>query len=149
MSRQKARVFSRTFKLGAVGRMMAGERVIALSRELRVLRKDLYLWQARFRSGGADALRGKGRPRKAMPRVTKEPPGDVDAAREQIAELERKIGQQQLDLDFFRQALRRVGEARQASGELGVPASTRSSRRLRPRSRKAKTRSVACVPWLG
>jgi transposase len=132
MSRPKrARVFSRTFKLAAVRRMMAGENVIALSRELRVLRKDLYLWHARFRSGGADALRGRGRPRKAvaLPPGGKEPPGDVDAAREQIAELERKIGQQQLDLDFFRQALRRVGEARRPSGALGAPASTRSSKR--------------------
>ena len=128
MSRQKARVFSRTFKLAAVRRMMAGESVIALSRELR---KDLYLWHARFRGGGADALRGRGRPRKAvaMPPGEREPPGDVDAAREQIAELERKIGQQQLDLDFFRQALRRVGEARRPSGALGAPASTRSSKR--------------------
>jgi transposase len=131
MSRQKARVFSRTFKLAAVRRMMAGESVVALSRELRVLRKDLYLWHARFRGGGADALRGRGRPRKAvaLPSGGKEPPGDVDAAREQIAELERKIGQQQLDLDFFRQALRRVGEARRPSGVLGAPASTRSSKR--------------------
>jgi transposase len=131
MSRQKARVFSRTFKLAAVRRMMAGESVVALSRELRVLRKDLYLWHARFRGGGADALRGRGRPRKAvaLPSGGKEPPGGVDAAREQIAELERKIGQQQLDLDFFRQALRRVGEARRPSGVLGAPASTRSSKR--------------------
>ena len=131
MSRQKARVFSRTFKLAAVRRMMAGESVIALSRELRVLRKDLYLWHARFRGGGADALRGRGRPRKAvaMPPGEREPPGDVDAAREQIAELERKIGQQQLDLDFFRQALRRVGETRQPSDGPGVRASTRPSRR--------------------
>src|SRR5712671_6977393 len=60
MSRPKrARVFSRTFKLAAVRRMMAGESVIALSRELRVLRKDLYLWYARFRGGGADALRAE------------------------------------------------------------------------------------------
>jgi hypothetical protein len=43
--------------------------------------------------------------------------------------LERKIGQQQLELDFFRQALRRVGGARRPSDGPFVPASTRSSRR--------------------
>jgi predicted kinase len=46
-----------------------------------------------------------------------------------MTELERKIGQQQLELDFFRQALRRVGGARRPSEGPGVPTSTRSSRR--------------------
>jgi hypothetical protein len=61
---------------------------------------------------------------------------DLSAARERIIALERKVGQQQLELDFFRQALWQVGEARQPSDGLGVPASTRSSRRRRP-GRKA------------
>lgn len=64
MERQRSRVFSRTFKLAAVGRMLTGENVRALSWELGVLRNDLYLWRARFRSGRPEALRGKGRPRK-------------------------------------------------------------------------------------
>ena len=54
---------------------------------------------------------------------------DVATARRRISELERKIGQQQVELDFFRQALRQVGGARQPSDGLGVRASTRSSRR--------------------
>ncbi len=66
MSRQRSpRIFSREFKLAAVRRMLAGENVSALSRELTVLRKDLYVWRKRFRAGGAEALRGRGRPRKA------------------------------------------------------------------------------------
>lgn len=131
MPRQRSRVFSRAFKLAAVRRMMAGENVSALSRELQVLRKDLYYWRARFRAGGPEALRGKGRPRKAemIAAKSKEPPGDVEAAREQIAELERKIGQQQVELDFFRQALRRFEGARRRNVESGAPASTRSSKR--------------------
>jgi hypothetical protein len=38
--------------------------------------------------------------------------GEEDLARAQrrVAELERKIGQQQVDLDFFRRALRHVRE---------------------------------------
>jgi transposase len=131
MPKRRSRVFSREFKLAAVRRMMAGENVSALSRELQVLRKDLYYWRARFRSGGPEALRGKGRPRKAdtRPMKAKEPPGDVEAAREQIAELERKIGQQQVELDFFRQALRRLEGARRRNAEPGAPPSTRSSKR--------------------
>jgi transposase len=42
-----------------------------------------------------------------------------------IGELERKIGRQQLDLDFFRAALQRVREQRQRNGAPGETASTR------------------------
>jgi hypothetical protein len=41
MSKSKSRVFSREFKLSAVRRVLAGENVSALSRELKVRRKDL------------------------------------------------------------------------------------------------------------
>jgi hypothetical protein len=51
------------------------------------------------------------------------------AARKRIVDLERKVGQQQLELDFFRQALRQVGDVRRPSDGSGVPASTRSSKR--------------------
>jgi len=135
MPKKKRRVFDRAMKLAAVHRMLAGENVSALARELKVLRKDLYKWRARFRSGGPAALRGRGRPRKL---VQAEPP-DADAAappeaelskaQRRIAELERKIGQQQVELDFFRQALRQVGEKRRASDGPGARTSTRSSRR--------------------
>lgn len=137
---KKARVFSRDFKVMVVRRMLAGENVRALAREVKVLRKDLYIWRDRYRSGGAEALRGCGRPRKAT--VTAKDAGDkaaearselsaaeLDVARKRIAELERKIGQQQVELDFFRQALRQVKEARRPSAEPGVTGSTRSSKR--------------------
>ena len=61
---KKPRVFSREFKLMVVRRMLAGETVRALARKTKVLRKDLYIWRDRYRSGGAEALRGCGRPRK-------------------------------------------------------------------------------------
>jgi transposase len=64
MSRSSPRVFSREFKLQVVGRMLAGENVSALSRELKIPRNDLYVWRDRFESGGPEALRGRGRPRK-------------------------------------------------------------------------------------
>ena len=131
MPKKRSRVFSRAFKLAAVHRMIAGENVTELSRELRVLRKDLYYWRGRFRTGGPEALRGKGRPKKSVITIS-QPAGplpEVEKARERIAELERKIGQQQVDLDFFQQALRRVEGARRPSAEPGAPASTRSSKR--------------------
>jgi transposase len=140
MSKSKLlpRVFSREFKLTVVRRMLAGENVSALARELKILRKDLYAWRDRFRSGGPEALRGRGRPRKAETAIPsaggkKAPSGppatELGAARTRIAELERKIGQQQVELDFFRQALRQVKGARRPRDGLGVTGSTRSSKR--------------------
>jgi transposase len=132
---RKARVFSREFKLSVVRRMLAGENVSALSRELEVLRKDLYVWRDRFRAGGPEALRSRGRPRKSElgpppnPPPDRTKPGELAAARRQIADLERKIGQQQVELDFFQRALRQVRAARRRSGGPGAAASTRSSKR--------------------
>jgi transposase len=71
MSKKAIRVFSREFKLKIVRRMLAGENVSALAREVKVLRKDLYVWRERFRSGGPEALRGRGRPSKTMTAIAK------------------------------------------------------------------------------
>jgi len=129
MSKGKRRVFSREFKLSAVKRIAAGESVAALSHELGIPTGHLYQWCEHFRRGGADALRPACRPRKGFGRLDIEPGKDVATARERIRELERKIGQQQLELDFFRRALRQVEGARQPSDGRGVRTSTRSSRR--------------------
>ena len=124
MPNKSPRKFSREFKLEAVRRILAGEQIKALSQELTVLRKDLYSWRKLFRAGGAEALRPLGRPRKGDGVVT-----ERVRKPERVAELERKIGQQQIDLDFFRQALRRVKEARRPNAGSGVTGSTRSSKR--------------------
>ena len=139
MPNKSPRKFSREFKLEAVRRILAGEQIRALSEELTVLRKDLYAWRKLFRAGGAEALRPLGRPCKGDGVVAskeKKRSRDVVAsdigAPARVAELERKIGQQQIELDFFRQALRQVKGARHPSDGLGVPRSTRSSKRCRP-----------------
>jgi transposase-like protein len=133
MSEEAKRTFSREYKVAAVRRMLAGENVSALARELGVRRKYLYQWRERFRLGGAIALRSRGRPTKAEvlamqapggdeaaagadPMPPSAPPDELAKAQRRIAELERKVGQQQIDLDFFRQALRHVREQRQRSG---------------------------------
>jgi transposase len=135
MSEGKRRVFSREVKLSAVERLMAGESTATLSRELGVRNSHLYKWCMHFRRGGPEALRPARRPRKLPGAVELSPEAkamrveDLATARKRIEALERKVGQQQVELDFFRQALRQVGEARQPSDRPGVPASTRSSRR--------------------
>jgi transposase len=132
MSARKRRVYEVAFKMSAVERLIGGEPIEALAAELGVTKLKLYQWRLKFRREGV--LRRAGRPvrsavggdpaRAALPAV-----GGDRPARARIAELERKIGQQQLELDFFQQALRQVGGARRSSAGLGVPASTRSSRR--------------------
>jgi transposase-like protein len=129
MPKGKRRVFSREFKLSAVKRMVAGESAAALSRELQVPSGHLYRWCVHFRSGGPEALRAACRPRKGFGTLDLEATKDLATARKRISELERKVGQQQVELDFFQQALRQVGGARQPSEGPGVRASTRSSRR--------------------
>lgn len=133
MSRSTARVFTRAFKLSVLNRMAAGENVSALARELKLRRKLLYQWRDQLRRGGPTALRTRGRPRKAVeaagtPRATA-PPDDLAMARARISELERKIGQQQLELDFFKRALRQVKASHRASDAPGATASTPSSKR--------------------
>jgi transposase len=135
MSKRKRRVFSREFKLSAVQRMIAGEHTAELAHELGIPSGHLHQWYGHFRRGGVEALRPACRPRKVLgaielaPEVKAKQVQDVATARNRIIALERKIGQQQVELDFFRQALRQVGEARQPSDRLGVPASTPRSRR--------------------
>src|ERR1700731_3785183 len=106
MSEQRR--FSREFKLAALGRMVAGENVSALARELGIRRKYLYQWRERFRAGGPEALRSRGRPTKAealaigahgsrsaldepVPLVVDPaPPDELTKAQRRIAALERK-----------------------------------------------------------
>ena len=143
MSRKPNRVIDRKLKLLAIRRMEAGENVSALARELGVLRKDLYVWLERFRAGGVEGLRGRGRPPKRNTEAPPAPPeaegegssafsgadAALTAAQARIAELERKVGRQALELDFFQKALQHFKETRQPNDGPGVTASMRSSDR--------------------
>ena|SRR5581483_1856436 len=83
MSKRSIRVFSREFKLEVVRRMLAGENVSVLARELKVLRKDLYAWRKRFRTGGPEALRGRDG-RDALSPESRPPSQPADAAPPEI-----------------------------------------------------------------
>ena len=106
MSNQEVRSFSREFKLRAVQRMEAGENVSALARELTVKRVILYRWRDAYRLGGVEALRLRGRPSKVEALAMTAARGvagkanDLAEARWQIDQLQRRVGQQQLDLVF-------------------------------------------------
>jgi len=124
------RVHSGELKLEAVKRLEAGESGTKLSCELGVRRTLLYEWRSTYRAGGPGTLRRlPGRPREVEALAA--PPEEatsLTAARRQIGGLQRKVGQQQVELDFFRQALRHVEASRRPSDRLGATASTPSSR---------------------
>jgi transposase-like protein len=135
MSEDRTRSFSREFKLAAVKRIEAGENVSALARELLVKREILYRWRDAHRVGGPEALRQRGRPSAAEAAAMKVARGasgkanDLAEARWQIAELQRLAGRQQLELDFFRKALRLFEDSTQPVEGPDASASSPSSRR--------------------
>ena len=92
------RKFSKEFKLEAIRRIQAGQSVAELSRALEVRATELYRWCREREQFGERAFAGKGRPL-------------ADADR--VAELERMIGQQTLEIDFLKRALQHVEEQRQ------------------------------------
>ena len=122
------RIYSREFKLSVVRRMEAGESLRGLMRTLKIAQTNLHLWRRQVRQGGAEALRDRGGRRAGEALAGGGAGGAEPSAAERIAGLERKIGQQELDLDFFRQALQQVGEARRRSGGPGATGSTGSSK---------------------
>lgn len=115
MSQQGMRTFSTEYKQAVVLRLEAGERIAAVSEELKIRRKLLYEWRAAYRKLGAAGLNrkrgrkpGGARASPAAAPATPAPLSDLARAQARIAELERKIGKQQMDLDFFREALRLI-----------------------------------------
>lgn len=114
MSKEPVRRFSLEFKLKALQRLEGGETVSALSAEFGVHRQLIYKWKDAARAGRLG--RRRGRPSKAEALVRQSGEADaLAAARRKIAELERKVGQQAIELDFFQGALRRIKASRRPS----------------------------------
>ena len=113
-------VYSRDLKIVARRALDAGSATSEIARKYQLSPKLLERWRGEWRAKGESAFPGTGRRGAGLPALD-------DAHR--VAELERKIGQQQVDPDFFRQALRQVGAARRRSAALGARPSTASSKR--------------------
>lgn len=94
MSRRR---FSREFKLAGVRRLQSGQSAAEVARALEVHPTDLYRWRRELDEHGERAFQGVGRKR---------------VEEDKVAELERKIGQQTLEIDFLKRALQHVEEQR-------------------------------------
>ena len=109
-ARGRIRRFPTAYKLKAIKRAEGGEGVLPVARKLGISRKLLHDWIKAWKAHGPEGLnrkRGpKPGPRKLKPLDVAEKRSALAQASARIAELERLVGRQQMDLDFFRQALR-------------------------------------------
>lgn len=104
MSTDRLRSFSLAFKLKVLERLAAGETIAALAAEIGVHRQLIYKWKDAHRAGKLGARRGRPTKAEALARdAGLAERNELAAAKRKIAELERKVGQQAFELDFFKE----------------------------------------------
>ena len=108
------RQFTKEFKLAAVRRLEQGVGIGEAARALEVNANVLHRWRREFRQGPGNVFPGQGKARWSEGR---------------IAELERKVGQQTLEIDFLKGCLQRIEEQRMLQALTGNPQSTGRSRK--------------------
>lgn len=119
--RKREKKYSLEFQQAAVERMKTCSNVAALARELQVRRKWLYAWRTKLDPEWADRALELAEP--AAPELIQERQR-VDELRERIRQLERLAGQQALDLNFFKAALRAIEQQRRSRKRPGGAPST-------------------------
>jgi transposase len=108
------RQFTQEFKLAAVRRLEQGISFGEVARGLEVNPNVLHRWRREFRQGPGNAFPGHGKQRWSEGRV---------------AELERKVGQQALEIDFLKGCLQHIEEQRMLQALNGNPRSSGRSRK--------------------
>ena len=108
------RQFTQEFKLAAVRRLEQGVSIAEVARGLEVNPNVLHRWRREFRQGAGNVFPGNGKQRWSEGRV---------------AELERKVGQQTLEIDFLKGCLQRIEEARMLQVLNGNPRSSGRSKK--------------------
>ena len=107
------RRFTKEFKLAATQRLESGARLAEVARAFEVNPSLLHRWQREFRQGPGNAFPGLGKRR---------------WEEGQVAQLERKIGQQALEIDFLKGCLQRIEQQRQLQAMTGKPLSSSKSK---------------------
>ena len=108
------RIFTKEFKLAAVQRLERGSSIGEVARALEVNPNALHRWRREVRQGPGNVFPGQGKQRWADGR---------------IAELERKIGQQALEIDFLKRCLQRIEQQRMLQALTGNPPSIKRSKK--------------------
>ena len=123
-TRDGRRRFSRDFKIAAVRRVIEGEDLGAVARDLHISFQVLWGWKKRVVAKGEENLHEIGRPKQWQLSRPGESPDDA-GQRRRIAELERFVGRQQMEIRFLAKALRQVEERRQQKKNAGGVASSK------------------------
>jgi transposase len=105
------RTFTKEFKEAAVRRLELGAPVAEVARACEVNPNVLHRWRRELRDYGAQAFSGGGNGR---------------ADQNRVAELERKVGRQALEIDFLQRCLQHVEEQRKLQALSGRGSSTRT-----------------------
>ena len=114
--RGRPRKYNDDFRQAALERMKTSQDVCALARELGISRGQLY----RFQNEALGRIPAP-RPDSWLQEKSEE------RQRRRIAELERMVARQALELDFFKGALLRIEENRRNHGEsFGKPSTSKS-----------------------
>ena len=108
------RQFTKEFKVAAVRRLEQGVSIAEAARALEVSANVLHRWCREFRQGPGNVFPGNGKQR---------------WSEGQIAELERKVGQQTLEIDFLKGCLQRIEKQRMLQALTGSPQSTGRSKK--------------------
>jgi transposase len=111
---QSRRKFSKEFKEAAVRRLELGASAAEVARACEVDPNTLYRWRQRLRERGPQAFVGNGNKR---------------GNHSEIAELQRKIGRQAMEIDFLQRCLQHVEKERKLQALNTSPSSTRTSKR--------------------
>ena len=111
---QTRRNFTREFKEAAIRRLELGASMAEVARACEVNPNVLHRWRRELRQHGAQAFTGNGKSRNEESRV---------------AELERKVGRQAMEIDFLRRCLQHVEEQRKLQALTTRSSSTRTWKR--------------------
>lgn len=111
LSRRK---FTKEFKEEAIRRLDLGASLAEVARACEVNPNVLHRWRRELREYASKAFTGNGQRR-------------LEEGR--IAELERKVGRQALEIDFLRRCLQHVEEERKLQALTTRVSSTRTSKR--------------------
>ena len=108
------RKFTRESKMAAIQQLEAGSSAAEVARAFEINANLLHRWRKEFQHGRGNAFPGVGKRRWEEARV---------------AQLERKIGQQALEIDFLKGCLQRIEEQRMLQALTGNPPSTGRSKK--------------------
>ena len=120
-----SRSYGSDFRKKALERMKSCDNISALARELGVRRTRLYKWKLLAQAAATDAQE---QPESAHSKEWNDQyENKIAKLQQRIAELERLVGQQTLDISFFKTALRHLEEIRRKKSNIGVNPSIKKS----------------------